>query len=354
LGRFKRAGGFSRAQREVLLEKEVNSNLEGKQSHTGVSEPEREVSCTGVKGGRELTTGVYIRGWIGETPVTFTADTGASRTVVSSRVYDQLSIKEKPVLKWSVKLRGAGGSPIHESGVGEFNMKLGPVKVTCQAVVADIDDEVLLGPDVWAGEKDGQADIFLSKSIIKLKGKEITLLPDTKRLRKVTAEEEVAIPGLSEVMADDYVEREEIDDKGKEENFVFESTDGFVQRNQLVMAPTLVSVNTAGTCKVNVLKPFSTGVALRHDAEVGKAERTDCCTAVIANEENECERYNITMVRRVQLNSAETDSSITDLTVANAKDVPPHLKSVSEEFVVFKPEEQQSVIVGLVPKRGIG
>jgi len=283
--------------------------------------------------------------------VTFTADTGASRTVVSSRVYDQLSIKDKPVLKGSVKLRGAGGSPIREKGVGEFNMKLGPVKVTCQAVVADIDDEVLLGPDVWAGEKDGQADIFLSKSIIKIKGKEIALIPANKRLRKVTVEEEVAIPGLSEVMADDYVEREEIDDKGKEENFVIEPTEGFVQRNPLV---TLKNVNRAVTCKVNVLKPFSTGVALRHEAEIGKAKGVGGCTDVIANEQNEGERDNITMVRRVQLNSDETDSSITDLTVANAKDVPPHLKSVSEESVVFKPEEQQSVIVGLVPKRGIG
>ena len=351
MGRFKRAGGFSRAQREVLLEKEVNSNLEGKQSHTGLSEPEREVSCTGVKGGRELTTGVYIRGWVGETPVTFTADTGASRTVVSSRVYDQLSIKDKPVLKGSVKLRGAGGSPIREKGVGEFNMKLGPVKVTCQAVVADIDDEVLLGPDVWAGETDGQVDIFLSKSIIKIKGKEIALIPANKRLRKVTVEEEVAIPGLSEVMADDYVEREEIDDKGKEANFVIEPTEGFEQRNPLV---TLKNINRAVTCKVNVLKPFSTGVALRREAEIGKAEGVDGCTDVIANEQNEGERDNITMVRRVQLNSDETDSSITDLTVAKAKDVPPQPKSLREESVVFKPEEQQYVIVGLVPKRGIG
>ncbi|KAH3881207.1 hypothetical protein DPMN_005130 [Dreissena polymorpha] len=55
--------------------------------------------------------------------------------------------------------------------MGEVNMLLGPVKVTCQAVVPDKDDEVLLWLDVLAGEKDGQADIFLSKSIIKLKGK---------------------------------------------------------------------------------------------------------------------------------------------------------------------------------------
>ncbi|KAH3830050.1 hypothetical protein DPMN_103287 [Dreissena polymorpha] len=124
-----------------------------------------------MKGGRGLTTGVFIREWIRETPVTFTADTGAARTIVSSRVYDQLSTKGKPVLNGSVKLRGAGGSPLREMGMGEFDMVLGPVKVTCQAVVADIDDEVLLWLDLLAGAKGRQADVFLIKSIIKLKGK---------------------------------------------------------------------------------------------------------------------------------------------------------------------------------------
>ncbi|KAH3840505.1 hypothetical protein DPMN_113955 [Dreissena polymorpha] len=226
---------------------------------------------------------------------------------------------------------------------------MSPVKVICQAVVADIEDEVLLRLDVLAGEKDGQADIFLSKNIIKLKGKEIPLLPATRRLRKVTVAEDVAIPGLSEVVVDVYVERDEADDKDKEENFIIEPTEGFVQRYPLVMAATLVNINRAVTCKVKVLNPFSTSVTLRHHAEIGEAERKDCCTGVIANEENG-ERDNITTVRRVQLMTVEKDSRISDLPVANAKDVPPHLKSLFEESVVGKTEEQQSVIAGLLVK----
>ncbi|KAH3752860.1 hypothetical protein DPMN_187486 [Dreissena polymorpha] len=113
-----------------------------------------------------------------DTQVTFTLDTGASLTIESSRVYDQLSTKDKPVLKGSVKLRGAGSSPIH--------------------------DEVLLGLN---------ADIFLSKRIIKPKWKEIQLIPATKRQRKFTVAEDVAIPGHSEAGVDVYVERDEADDK---------------------------------------------------------------------------------------------------------------------------------------------
>ncbi|KAH3813076.1 hypothetical protein DPMN_141525 [Dreissena polymorpha] len=55
---------------------------------------------------RELNAGCYIRGWIAVKPVTFIAVPDASRTIASTRVYDQLSIKDKPVFMGSVKLRG--------------------------------------------------------------------------------------------------------------------------------------------------------------------------------------------------------------------------------------------------------
>ncbi|KAH3771590.1 hypothetical protein DPMN_172915 [Dreissena polymorpha] len=176
----------------------------------------------------------------------------------------------------------------------------GPLSVQLEsardgAVVAGKDDEVLLGLDVLAGEKYGKAGIFLSKSVNRLKGKEIPLIPATKMQQKVTVED-VAILELSKVVVDVYVDRNESDGKCKEENFVIE--------------PAEENVNRAVT-----------------------SERTDGCTWVIANEESEGERG------RVQLKTVETDSNITDLLVANAKDMPPHLKSLVEESVVGKTEE---------------
>ncbi|KAH3709813.1 hypothetical protein DPMN_069278 [Dreissena polymorpha] len=166
---FKHAGGFSRAQREVLLE-EVKDNIEGNKKRTEVSEEKADAACLGVKDGEVLSTGIYIKGLIGKTPVTFMADTGASRTVVSSRVYDQLSPEDKLVLRGSVNLQGTGGLPIRDRGKGIFRMTLGPVEVTKEAVVADIEDKVLLGLDVLAGGNGEQTDIFLSKNVIRLKG----------------------------------------------------------------------------------------------------------------------------------------------------------------------------------------
>ncbi|KAH3753311.1 hypothetical protein DPMN_187946 [Dreissena polymorpha] len=84
------------------------SRAQRQEHHTGISESEREIPSTGLKGGRELTTG-------GDNSV----------------------------------------PPIRKMGMGEFNVVLGAVNVTY--------DEVLLGLNVLVGEKNGQANIFLSK-----------------------------------------------------------------------------------------------------------------------------------------------------------------------------------------------
>ena len=73
----------------------------------------------------ELGDGVYVRGKVGSVPVTFTADTGASRTVISNRVYEKMSAMDRPQLMGSSFLRGGGGSPIKEWGKGTFEVMLG-------------------------------------------------------------------------------------------------------------------------------------------------------------------------------------------------------------------------------------
>ncbi|KAH3866623.1 hypothetical protein DPMN_029721 [Dreissena polymorpha] len=88
-------------------------------------------------------------------------------------------------------------------------MTLGPVEVTKEAVVADIEDQVLLGLDVLAGGNGEQADIFISKNVISLRGREIPLVQEGKRLRKVTVAEDVTVPALSEALVDIFVESQD-------------------------------------------------------------------------------------------------------------------------------------------------
>ena len=57
-----------------------------------------------------------------------------------------------------------------------------------ETIVADIEDEVLLGYDIPRDEEKGVADILLSKNVIRLRGKEIPCVKRKKGQgpRKVT------------------------------------------------------------------------------------------------------------------------------------------------------------------------
>ncbi|KAH3814428.1 hypothetical protein DPMN_142926 [Dreissena polymorpha] len=67
----------------------------------------------------------------------------------------------------------------------------------------------MLGFGVLAGGNGEQADIFLSKSVMSLRGKEIQLMQESKQLRKVTVAEDVKVPAHSEALVDMFVEIQE-------------------------------------------------------------------------------------------------------------------------------------------------
>ena len=53
---------------------------------------------------------VYVEGNVEGRPVVFTADTGASGTILSSRVFDTSDAGKRPILSNSARLKGAGGA----------------------------------------------------------------------------------------------------------------------------------------------------------------------------------------------------------------------------------------------------
>ena len=55
---------------------------------------------------------------------------------------------DRPQLGKSSKLVGESGNEIHGQGKGLFSIKLGTVQLETEAIVADIDDDGLLGVDV--------------------------------------------------------------------------------------------------------------------------------------------------------------------------------------------------------------
>ena len=101
-----------------------------------------------IKVNRKLPDGVYIRGTVQGYPLLFTIDTGASKTFISNRVIDSLKPEDRPELVKTLKLVGASGVRIKERGKGTFVIKLGPVKMEIKGIVAEIDDDGLLGVDI--------------------------------------------------------------------------------------------------------------------------------------------------------------------------------------------------------------
>ena len=201
----------------------------------------------------------------------FTTDTGASKTILSSRVFESMKTEDRPNL---VKLVGASGVSIKERGKGTFNLKLGPVELEIEAIVAEIDDDGLLGVDILQNGKNGPADLLMSKGVMVLNQKEVPMMQVgvTSRVRKVTAADHFVIPAQCECVVDVVVERHEYDDFSREKDFLVELSEHLQAEYPLHMPSTLVDINRACTCKVRMVNPFQTEMSIKRDAVIGRPE----------------------------------------------------------------------------------
>ena len=126
-----------------------------------------------IKTPRKLPDGIYIRGSVQGYPIIFTADTGASRTIISRGTYEAMDPADKPVLVKSARLVGPTGTVIDELGQGTFSLKMGEVEIEVEAVVADIDDDGLLGIDVLQNGNGGPTDLLLSKGVVRVQDEKV-------------------------------------------------------------------------------------------------------------------------------------------------------------------------------------
>ena len=69
---------------------------------------------------KSLNEGIYINGEVKGLKITFTANTGAARSVLSTRLYQRLGMERRPELRKACNLRGANGMPIREMGKGHM------------------------------------------------------------------------------------------------------------------------------------------------------------------------------------------------------------------------------------------
>ena len=253
----------------------------------------------------------------------FTTDTGASKTIISSRVYESFKPEDRPKLVKSSKLVGAGGVSIKVLGKGTFTLQLGPVSMQTEAIVAEIDDDGLLRVDVLQNGKGGPTDLLLSKGVLKVEGKEVPIIQVgmKNRVRKVTSADHFVIPAQSEAVIDFYVERQEYDDFSSRKEYLVSPSEHFPAENPLHMSSTLIDINRACTSKVRVINPYP--ISITQDAVIGQAEPIECNSVVVTNKEDSSETENHVAVRRIKLAPKENTRSIPKYTARRYMSISP-------------------------------
>ena len=251
----------------------------GQFKHTDSSDTQ---TLKSIKTSRKLPDGIYIRGSVQGYPILFTADTGASKTVVSKRMYEAMEVEDRPALSSSSRLIGPGGSIIKELGKGNFSLKLGNIEVQVEAVVAEIDDDGLLGIDVLQNDKDGPADILLSKGVLMVQDKAVPMIQIglENRVRKVVSADHYVIPPMAESVIDVFVERHDYDDFSGESECLIESTD-----------------------RLKEAYPFQMGTP-----------------KMLFEQENQTEKNNFFRVRRIDI-ATKSDNLIVDMNKSDSKEV---------------------------------
>ena len=149
-------------------------------------------------------------------PVIFTADTGASKTILSKRAYESMTSVERPHLSKACKLIGADGTNINELGNGEFTIQLGTLSMQVESVVSEIDDDALIGIDVLQNSSHGPVDFIMSKGVLVMAEQEIPIIQigHSTPVRSLKAADNSEIPEEGENVTYVFKERQENEEDG--------------------------------------------------------------------------------------------------------------------------------------------
>ena len=297
--------------------------------------------------------GAYVDAKIQGLPLYFTADTGASKTIVSKKIYEKIPINKRPTLAHSEhSMTCAGGTILKEHGKAIFDLQLGPLKLSKEVIIADIEDEGLLGADIMQEDESGPGDLMLSKGILRLRGLDIEILRVGKdlRTRKVTAADHYLVPSYCEQVIDVFIERFPEDDYEEHKDMVVEPCENFTERYPLVMASTLVDINRSPTQKVRLLNPSSSPVSINQDSVIGFAERYDEIR-LLAQSEDPSQTENNNAVRRIQFMSRKvSETSPLHTQQVELEKVPFHLRTLCEDACSNRTEEEKRKITELLVK----
>ncbi|VDI30500.1 Hypothetical predicted protein [Mytilus galloprovincialis] len=271
-----------------------------------------------------LSDGVYVEGHIQGSEVNFTVDTGAVRTVLSVYAFNTIPHVNRPILEKSNTLACADGKPLKELGKAIFEIKLGNLCFDTEMIVANIEDEALLGLDVLMKSQWGPADIKLKDGIILLSGHAVhcTQIGQTNKfIRKIYGEAYYEIPPRSENFVNVFIDR--LDDDSPEtvmtvQNCILQPTEKFSERFPLVMAPCLVNSNSShanisqdvicNTSTCSIMNPNDYKKTLYQDTVIGSAEVVEHEPKMLLKCEDTLDVNNQIAMRRLQFHDSNLES----------------------------------------------
>ena len=225
---------------------------------------------------RQLTRrdGVYIDGAVQDRRIMFSADPGAARTVIITKAFKQIPRDIQPQLKKSSTLAGTDGQPLVELDKAMFSINLGQLTMERELIVADIEDDALLGLDILMKGPGVPADIKLTKGEILLNGTTITCIRigQSEIVRKVRSADDFYIPPRSEVIVEVFVDKFDEDNPEGPHNYLLEPFPFFEQRYPVAMAACLVEISHNVTNQVRLMNPFDHEVQIEQHVLLGEAE----------------------------------------------------------------------------------
>ncbi len=290
--------------------------------------------------------GVYIESHIQSTPLLFTVDSGATRTIISKEVFDQISVEDQPKLRKTSSLKGAGGKLLKEYGEAKLKIQLGDIEFEKSVVVADIEDDGLLGSDVLLEDEYGPADIIASREVLVFRGTEIPVMivGSSRKTRKVYVAEDIEIPAMSEAIVDTLVQSFRVDKLCDKNEVLIEPSQEFKTKYPLFMGSSIVDLKGSPVARVRVMNPYYQTIKLRSKAHIADAETFVEETGTVVDKETEVK--NDCYIRRIQLpGPLEVTQNPSDVVFdkgqvckTNVK-LPPHLNDVykkASEYLEMK------------------
>ena len=177
--------------RPISIDEQVNQNNDDDNNDVNLSDSNDPVMSDALRRETPKYRGIYIEGRVQGVDVNYTVDTGASCTIVSDKVFQQIPEDERPTLcqpRLAHSLTSADGKLMKCWGKTELDLELGTLSLKCEVSIAEIEDEVLLGADVLQ-QKGKPADLLLSKGVMVMFGVEIPLqqIPQVQHVFKVRA-----------------------------------------------------------------------------------------------------------------------------------------------------------------------